>query len=94
MDFSAILILPVSAIVAFAVVISAAIINRPAPLLIWPCAFSVMVAALIFLRAPDLSTIGTWLMSMLALAFSAAMGTVIGGIAARIAVKFTVTLHR
>jgi len=86
-DFSAILILPFSAIVAFAILLGAAMLDRPAPRLIWPCVFSTVVAALLFLRFPDVSALGIWLFALFGLAFSAAIGTVIGGLTARTIVR-------
>jgi hypothetical protein len=79
-DFSAFLILPFSAIVAFVTVTGAAMAKRPAPRLIWPWAFSTLAAALVFLRLPGLSDLGFWLWILLSMAFSAAIGTVIGGV--------------
>jgi len=82
-DFSAILILPFSAIVAFATLIGAAIVRRSAPRLIWPCAFSTLAAALMILRLPAPSALVMWLFALFALAVSAAIGTVVGGVTAR-----------
>lgn len=83
MDFSAFLILPFSAIVAFATVIGAAIAKRPTPRMIWPFAFSTLAAAMLFLRSPELSTLGFWIWILFSMAFSAAIGTVIGGVMAK-----------
>ena len=83
MDVSAILVLPFSAIVAFVTLIVAAMVGRPVPRLIWPCAFSVVAATLLLLRFPEPATLVMWLFALFALAFSAAIGTVIGGVAAR-----------
>ena len=74
MDVSAILILPFSAIVAFATLIWAAKAERPAPRLIWPCAVSTL---------PEPSEVGLWLFALCALAVPAAIGTIIGGVTAR-----------
>ena len=82
-DFSALLILPFSAMIAFATVVGAAIANRSAPRLIWPWAFSTSVAALAFLKLPEIPALGLWLFALFAIAFPAAFGTVIGGLAAR-----------
>jgi hypothetical protein len=57
-DFSAILILPFSALVAFATLILAAIAKHPPPRLIWPCAFSTLAAGIMLLRLPELSALG------------------------------------
>ena len=82
-DFSVILILPFSAIVAFGALIGAAIARRPGPRLIWPCIFSALAGALVFLRVPEASTLGLWAFAFFGLAVSAAIGTVIGGMLAR-----------
>jgi len=86
-DFSAFLVLPFSAIVAFATVIGAAIAKCPAPRLIWPFAFSTLAAALLFLRSPELSTLGFWIWIVFSMAFSAAIGTVLGGAMARVLMR-------
>ena len=83
MDVSVILILPFSAIVAFAALIWAAKAERPAPRLIWPCAVSTLAAALVFLRPPEASQLGLWFFALFALAVPAAVGTIIGGATAR-----------
>jgi hypothetical protein len=83
-DFSTILILPFSAIVAFATLVGAAIAKRSMPRLIWPCAFSTLAAALVFLRLPEPSALGLWVFTLFGLAVSAAIGTVIGGVTARV----------
>lgn len=87
MDFSAILIVPFSAIVAFATLVIWARANRTLPRLIWPCAASTLAAILVFLRPPAPSEIGLWFFALLSLAFSAAIGTVIGSTIARRASK-------
>ena len=84
MDFSAILILPFSAIVAFATLAGAAIAKRSAPRLIWPFAFSTLAAAPVFLRFPEPSALGLWIFALFQIAFSAAIGTALGGMAARV----------
>lgn len=86
MDFSAILILPFSALVAFATLMGAAIAKRHVPLLIWPCVFSTVVTALVFLRVPDVSALGLVVFAWFGLAFSAAVGTVIGAATARLVI--------
>ena len=83
-DFSIFLILPFSAIVAFAALIGAAIAKRSAPRLIGPFAFSVLIAALVFLGVPEPSVPGLWSLMLFQMAFSAAIGTIIGGVAARV----------
>ena len=93
-DFSAFLILPFSALVAFATVIGAAIAKRPAPRLIWPCAFSTLAAALVFLGWPEVSALGLWIFTLFGLAFSAAIGSVIGGTIARVLIAAICWLRR
>lgn len=87
MDVSSILILPFSALVAFAAQVWAGVTNRPAPRLIWPCAVSTAAAALLFLRPPGPSEMGMWAFALLALAVTAAIGTVIGAAIARLMIK-------
>ena len=93
MDVSAILILPLSAIVAFATLVGAALAGRPAPRLLWPCAVSTLAAALVFLRPPEPAALAFWLFALVQLAFSAAIGTVLGGVAARVLIG-AVRAHR
>jgi hypothetical protein len=83
-DFSSILIVPFSALVALATLVGAAIAKRPEPRLIWPCAFSTFMGGLVFLRLPDVSALGLWLMALFGLAFAAAIGTIVGGASARL----------
>ena len=84
MDFSAFLALPFSAVVAFATLAGAAIAKRPAPRLIWPFACSTLAVAVVFLRFPEPSALGFWLLALLGLAWAAAIGTVLGGVTARL----------
>jgi hypothetical protein len=83
MDFTAFLVLPFSAVIGFATLIGAALAGRAQPRLIWPCLFSTLVAALLLLGFPTPAALGLWLLSLLAMAFSAAIGTVIGAAVAR-----------
>ena len=87
MDVSGILVLPFSAIVAFATLVGAHLVNRPAPRLIWPCVLSTVVVALVFLKPPHSSEMGAWIFAFLALAFAAAIGTVLGGAVARTVIR-------
>lgn len=87
MDFSGILILPFSAIAAFATLIWAALAKRPAPRLIWPCVVSTLITALMFLRPPEPSEMGMWFFALFAMAVPAAIGTVIGGATARAIIR-------
>jgi hypothetical protein len=82
-DFSAFLVLPVSALLSFATLVVAARNERPRPRLVWPWAFSTVAAAVVFLRFPGLDMLAMWLFALFGIAFSAALGTVAGGLAAR-----------
>ena len=88
MDFaSVILILPLSALVAFFTVVGAAIARRERPRLIWPFAFSSLAAVLAFFPLPAATEIGFWLFGISSVVlWSAAIGTVIGALLARAAV--------
>ena len=86
-DVSSILVLPFSAMVAFATLAWAALTKRQAPRLVWPCAFSTAVVALVFLKPPHSSEMGLWTLGLLSLAFAAAIGTVLGGAVARVIVR-------
>lgn len=79
MDFSSILVLPISAIVAFATVIVTFDRNGATPRLAWPWGCSTLMAVLVFLRLPDGSELILWIFTVFALSFQAALGTVIGG---------------
>jgi hypothetical protein len=93
-DFSAILILPFSALVAFATLILAAIAKHPPPRLIWPCAFSTLAAGIMLLRLPELSALGLWVFTLFWMAFFAAIGTVIGAAGARLGIAAICSLRR
>ena len=85
MDFSGILILPFSALVAFITVAGAAVAGRERPRLIWPFAFSSLVAVLVLFSLPAAaSEVGFWLFTIsMVVLWSAAIGTVIGALLAR-----------
>lgn len=83
MDFSGILVLPFSALVAFVTVIGAVFASRSKPRLIWPFAFSSLIVVPIFLQWPGSPEAFIWLFAVFGLAFSAAVGTLLGGFAAR-----------
>jgi len=85
-DFSIILVLPYAALVAFGALTGAALAKRPRPRLIWPFAFSTILAAAAFLRLPDLAAWGYALPTLILLALWAAFGTIIGAMAARIVI--------
>lgn len=86
MDLSTILILPFSAVVAFAALVGAAIAKFPAPRLVWPWAISTLGAALVFLRVPEAPALGMWIFALFQVALSAAIGAVIGGMVARVVI--------
>lgn len=89
MDFSIVLVLPFAALVGFATLIVAALMNRSRPRLIWPFAFSTISAALAFLRLPDVEALGYWLLGFSLLALWAAFGTIIGAMAAKMIMAAT-----
>jgi hypothetical protein len=93
-DVSAFLFLPFSGLVAAATVIAASLAGRRSPRLIWPCALSTALGALVFLRVPQASWLGLWIMILLSMAFSAAIGTVIGAAMAKLAITITRALKR
>lgn len=87
MDFAAVLILPFSALVAFVTVAGAAVAGRERPRLIWPFALSSLVAVLVLSLPPEASDVGFWLFTIgMVVLWSAAIGTVIGGLLARAAI--------
>lgn len=87
MDVSGILILPFSAVVAFITLVAAAVARRGRPRLIWPFAFSSLVAGLTFFSLPAADEIGFWLFTIsMVVLWSAAIGTVIGALLARAAI--------
>jgi hypothetical protein len=87
-DFVGFLILPCSALVAFVTLVGAAILGRNRPRLIWPFAFSSLIAVLAAFPLPPAKEFGMWLFttSMVVL-WSAAIGTVIGGLFARAVIR-------
>jgi hypothetical protein len=83
-DFAGILILPFSALVAFITVTGAAVAGRERPRLIWPFAFSSLVAVLAYFSWPAATEIGFWLFATgTVVLWSPAIGTVIGALLAR-----------
>ena len=84
MDFSVILVVPWSAICTFIAVRVAAALQRPRPRLIWPFAFAVLTSRPVFVGLPLQSELHFWALSMFGLAIWAAIGTVIGGLLARL----------
>ena len=84
MDFSVILVLPYSALVAIVFLVSALLLKRVRPRLIWPFAFSVSTAATVFVGLPPDSEFGLWIASLVGLSLWAAFGTVIGAAAVKL----------
>jgi hypothetical protein len=84
-DVLASLVLPFSGFLAFMMVLWCAVIKCHAPRLIWPFAFSTLVAALVVVGLPAASTALIWVFFLAAMASQAAIGTVIGAAAARLA---------
>jgi hypothetical protein len=86
-EFAGLLILPFSALVAFITLVGAALARRNRPRLIWPFAFSSLIAVLAFFPPPAANEIGFWLFATSMVVFwSGAIGTVIGGPLARAAI--------
>jgi hypothetical protein len=87
MDFSAFLILPFSALVAFITLIGAALFGRSKPRLIWPFAISSLLAVSALFSMPRASEIEVWLFEMvMVVPWSAGIGTLIGAILARVTI--------
>lgn len=86
MDFSSILILPVSAVVACLTLVWAASIKRSRPRLIWPFAVSALLGMVIFVGPPEAALL-IWAFTLLNVALLAAFGTVLGALTARAAIR-------
>lgn len=80
MDFSIILLLPFSALVAFVAVLAFAVLKRPWPRLAWPFLLSLLAATPVFAGWPWENPV--WLLSLMIVAIWAAIGTVVGGLLA------------
>ena len=80
MDFSVVLILPLSALVACATVVWAGATGRVRPRLIWPFAFSTICAAAVFIGPPAPSSALLWATMLFVVAVWAAFGTIIGAL--------------
>ena len=79
MDFSAFFILPFSALVAFIALVSAALLGRSKPRLIWPFAVPSSLAVPALFSMPKASEIGVWLFEIvMVVLWSAGIGTLIG----------------
>jgi hypothetical protein len=80
MDFSVVLILPFSALVACATVVWAGAIGRVRPRLIWPFAFSTLCAAATFVGLPEHSRALFWVAMFIVVATWAAFGIILGAL--------------
>lgn len=89
MDFSVILVLPFAALVAFVACVGAAVASRLRPRLTWPFAVSVLSTAPVFVGLPRSTMFGIWAMTLFGLAYWAAIGTVIGAVAAKLTIFVT-----
>ena len=88
MDISGFLILPFSALVAFIALVVAAVSGRARPRLIWPFAFSSLVALAALYLPPPATEVGVWLFTTIMVVFwSAGIGTVIGALLAWVIIK-------
>jgi hypothetical protein len=82
-DVSASLVLPFSALMAFVTVSGAAAIYRERPRLIWPFAFSSVLATAALFAYRTEQEVGQWLWAIiLVVLWPAAIGTVIGAVLA------------
>jgi len=88
-DFSIILVLPISALTAFAILIGVAIAKRSKPRLVWPFAFSTIVAASEFVGPPEMARLGYWFLGLALVALWAAFGTIAGALAAKLMTSAT-----
>lgn len=85
-DFSIVLVLPFSALVAFTTLIVVALMDRSKPRLIWPFAFSTISASAAFLQMPGIEALGYWLIGFGLLALWSAFGTLLGAMAAKMGI--------
>jgi hypothetical protein len=86
-DYSVVLILPLSALVACATVVWAAATGRVRPRLIWPCAFSTVCGAAVFIGPPAQLSALLWVAMLGVVAVWAAFGTIIGGQFAKLSAR-------
>ena len=86
MDFSVVLVVPWGAICAFLTVLAAAVMQRPRPRLVWPFAFASLTSVPVFVGFPMHSEFHFWALAIFGLAIWAAIGTVIGGLLARLVI--------
>jgi hypothetical protein len=93
-DFSIILVFPFSALIAFTTLIGATLAKRPKPRLMWPFAFSTILAASEFVGPPEMARLGFWFLGLALVALWAAFGTVLGALAAKLTITATRWLSR
>lgn len=86
MDFSSILILPVSVLVACLALVWAASTKRSRPRLIWPFAISALLGTVVFVGPPKSAPL-VWAFTLVNVAWMAALGTALGALVARGAIR-------
>lgn len=86
MDFSVILVLPFAALVTFVACIGAAATSHLRPRLIWPFALAVLLTAPVFMGLPEASMMTFWALALFGLAVWAAIGTIVGALAAKLVI--------
>lgn len=89
MDFSIILVFPFSALIAFTTLIGVSFAKRSRPRLVWPFAFSTILAASEFVGPPEMARLGFWLLGLALVALWAAFGTLFGAFAAKLTIFAT-----
>jgi high-affinity K+ transport system ATPase subunit B len=85
-DFSIILLLPIGAAIAFVTCITAALRGKTRPRLIWPLAVTTLLALPVF-AGPPFRPIAEWAFYILIVLLWSAIGTTVGALGARIAIK-------
>jgi len=93
-DFSVILAFPFSALIAFMTLIGVAFAKRSGPRLVWPFAFSLILAASEFVGWPKMAELGLWFLGLALVALWAALGTVFGAFAAKLTTSAARRLSR
>lgn len=89
MDFSTIIVFPFSALIALTTLIDVHLAKRSRPRLLWPFAFSTILAAFEFVGPPEMARLGFWFLGLALVALWAAFGTVFGAFAAKLAICVT-----
>jgi hypothetical protein len=93
-DLSIILVFPFSAVMAFITLIGVTLAKRSRPRLVWPFAFSAILAASKFVGQPEMARLGFWFLGLALVAFWAAFGTVLGASVAKLTISGTRWLSR